>query len=436
MTIEKLHTRQGFARTRWMATGFGVVVLAVLVATLLARPVWEDEPVSLLDQPADPPPTSIERSEVPLDPPVRVTEPTTNSEPRTQSQPTMQTQPSTNTEPTNDRENELDVPLAARSGHTVTWTGTEVVVWGGDRDNAKYGPAFNDGAAFDPSTSRWRAIGTAPVGPTSFHRAVWTGEEIVFIGGRQDGRQVVAYDPAADVWSTRADLPFDVPWAIWTLNSAVAWTGERALVWHGAEGLAAYDPVADRWEEVDEPPVSSHDTVALHVDPRTDPATVVAVGGPEDQRGIDVAIGDAAGNWREGPGLDQLLGVDGTFLYFPLPHLTVLTDAGLLAISSGGPTIPAALWDLDGDWTELPPPPKPSCKDLSRPIAIPGGVVVGNYCGDGVVFDTNTLTFTPFTPAGRMGDDEAVWTGEELIAVTPSCCGATIRRVPRWRRGA
>lgn len=179
----------------------------------------------------------------------------------------------------------------------------------------------------------------------------------MFIGGRQDGRQVVAYDPAADVWSTRADLPFDVPWAIWTLNSAVAWTGERVLVWHGSEGLAAYDPSADRWEEVDEPPVSSHATVALHVDPRTDPATVVAVGGPEDQRGIDVAIGDAAGNWREGPGLDQLLGVDGTFLYFPLPHLTVLTDAGLLAISSGGPTIPAALWDLDGEWTELPPPP-------------------------------------------------------------------------------
>lgn len=184
-----------------------------------------------------------------------------------------------------DGENQLGVPLAARHGHSVTWTGAEVVAWGGDQDNVKNGPAFNDGVAFDPSTSRWRSVAPAPVTWNPFHLAVWTGEEILFIGGRQNRRQILAYDPVGDAWSERADSPFDVAWP----TSAVAWTGERLLAWTSSEGMAAYDPRADRWAEVDAPPVSSRYAVALHVDTRTDPATIVAVGGPEDQRGIHVA---------------------------------------------------------------------------------------------------------------------------------------------------
>lgn len=111
----------------------------------------------------------------------------------------------------------------------------------------------------------------------------------------------------------------------------------------------------------------------------------------------------------------------------------MLTDAGLLAISSGGSTIPGALWNIDGDWTELPPPPKPSCKDLPLPLAVTGGAVVGNYCGDGALFDANTLTFTPFAPAGRIGYDHSVWTGQELITVTASCCGENDSIMASWR---
>lgn len=334
-----------------------------------------------------------------------------------------------------DGENQLGVPLAARYGHTVTWTGNEVAVWGGNEPAYDTnGPAFNDGAAFDPSTSSWRTMAPAPVASTSDHLAVWTGEEVLFLGGQQDPRQVVAYNPVDDVWSTGADSPFDVT----LLNSDAVWAGERVLTWTGTEGMATYDPRADRWEKVDEPPLSPQASVSLHVDQRTDPATVVAVGGQaavggqKDFLGIDVATREAAGNWRQGPRLDQFLSVDGTYVDFPRPHLTALTDAGLLAISSGVPMIPAALWNLDGDWMELPPP-KTSCEDIPRPVAITDGVVIGNYCGDGALFDTDTLTFTPFIPAGRMGFNEAAWTGQELIAVTASCCAENDSTMASWR---
>jgi hypothetical protein len=47
-------------------------------------------------------------------------------------------------------------PLRTRRGHSATWTGKEMVVWGG-RD-AVTGEPLNDGAAYDPVTKRWRML--------------------------------------------------------------------------------------------------------------------------------------------------------------------------------------------------------------------------------------------------------------------------------------
>lgn len=326
----------------------------------------------------------------------------------------------TRTPDTDAPHNELDVPLLGRYAHTVTWTGSEVVVWGGDATYNGSGPAFGDGAVFDPSSSRWRPMAPSPAEPTSDHLAVWTGEEVLFLGGWQNPRQLVGYDPVQDTWTTRADAPFEVTTNINPFYNAAVWTGERMLVWSGADGMAAYDPTEDRWEALTGPPVEHRYTVALHVDPRSDPASVVAVGGSENLQGIDVAIRQPDGQWTEGPELNQLIDADKRSAHIPQPSETVLTDAGLLVVPSQGAPIPAALWDLTGDWIELPTPPKPGCASLPRPIRIDGGMIVGNLCGNGVRFDAGTRSFTPFESDGPMGSNQVVWTGEELIAIEPT----------------
>lgn len=330
-------------------------------------------------------------------------------------------------------EDVLGVPLQARFDHTVTWTGDEVVVWGGGRTNWGGGPtpstgsAFGDGALFDPDTALWQPMAPAPVTATSGHLAVWNGTEVLFIGGLQDPRQVLAYDPGSNTWESRSDAPFDLT----SVDSAIASTGRSVLVWRSAVGMAAYDPATDVWEEVAAPPGTPDELVALHVDEATVPATVVAVVGAEGARsqgghGIEVAVREPDGTWRRGPDLDRLIDVAESHAEFPLPSLTTLTDAGVLVVPTQGEPIPAALWDLEGDWVDLAVPPKNGCASNPSPIPIDGDAIAGNFCGPTWVrFDATIQTFEPFQQARPMVSGQVVFTGAELIAVAGICCDGT-----------
>src|SRR5438477_7822465 len=69
---------------------------------------------------------------------------------------------------------------AARADHTAVWTGSEMIVWGGN-GGTNY---LNTGGKYDPSTDSWTATSTtnapaARVGNT----AVWTGSEMIIWGG-------------------------------------------------------------------------------------------------------------------------------------------------------------------------------------------------------------------------------------------------------------
>jgi hypothetical protein len=63
---------------------------------------------------------------------------------------------------------------AARAYHTAVWTGSEMIVWGGNLS------PLNTGGRYDPTTDRWTATSTtnAPDG-RSGHTAVWTGTEMI-----------------------------------------------------------------------------------------------------------------------------------------------------------------------------------------------------------------------------------------------------------------
>ncbi|HSH23644.1 MAG TPA: hypothetical protein VK975_06255 [Acidimicrobiales bacterium] len=140
-------------------------------------------------------------------------------------------------------------PLGARSVQ-ATWTGEEVLLWGGTVAGSAGQDVFGDGAAYDPRADRWRMLARAPLGARFDMVSTWTGEELVVWGGRAGAANLddgAAYAPASDTWRPISPSPLSsrVVRGVWTGAEVLVWGGER-----GAQALddgAAYDPDADRW---------------------------------------------------------------------------------------------------------------------------------------------------------------------------------------------
>src|SRR5581483_2821343 len=151
-------------------------------------------------------------------------------------------------------------PISGRHDEAIVWTGDEMLVWGGDGP-----PAENDGAAYRPTTRTWRKLPSAPIGGRLGPGTVWTGRELLVWGGTEvqpdgtahDVNTGAAFDPTSNRWRMLPPAPL-TPRA----DTTVVWTGKEAIVVGGAAvfapvpyhaDAAAYDPVVDRWRSL--PPV-------------------------------------------------------------------------------------------------------------------------------------------------------------------------------------
>lgn len=189
-----------------------------------------------------------------------------------------------------------------RVGHTSIWTGTEMIVWGGFSCVACINAELDNGARYNPSTNTWTPITTinAPVARGN-HSAIWTGSKMIVWGGQNDITLLNTggiYDPATDTWvnttlvgappptrchvgiyttsdmiifggqinntigcgisSTMTGYRFDVTANAWSaisdapLSSSLAgpaaiWSGNRMITWFDDAG-GRYDPVTDIWQ--------------------------------------------------------------------------------------------------------------------------------------------------------------------------------------------
>ncbi len=138
---------------------------------------------------------------------------------------------------------------SARSLHTMLWTGTRAIVWGG---RTAAGVQTDTGAMYDPDTDTWTTMSTtgAPVA-RSAHSAVWTGTEMIVWGGfgggisRNDGG---AYNPSTDMWRSLAASGITG-----RVDHVAQWSGTEMLIWGGRDGStlrsdgARYNPGADSW---------------------------------------------------------------------------------------------------------------------------------------------------------------------------------------------
>ncbi len=137
---------------------------------------------------------------------------------------------------------------SARLGAHHVWTGTELVVWGGD----KRGPVAT-GAAYDPVKDSWRKLATNGAPPSRTSGPVWSGRELWLF----DKTSGFAYAPPDDRWRAIAGPKGR------HYGDAFARLGDGALYVQRDEpdrtdtaimSAWTYDAAADRWNARTKPP--------------------------------------------------------------------------------------------------------------------------------------------------------------------------------------
>jgi N-acetylneuraminic acid mutarotase len=137
-----------------------------------------------------------------------------------------------------------------RSGHTAVWTGTEMIVWGGNESFT----VVKTGGRYNPNTDSWIATSTTHA-PSArvLHTSVWTGSEMIVWGGFDFFNFSVTggrYNPVTDTWmatsTTNAPEGRD--------SNAAVWTGTEMIVWGGGPFAPVvfntggrYNPFTDSW---------------------------------------------------------------------------------------------------------------------------------------------------------------------------------------------
>jgi hypothetical protein len=297
-------------------------------------------------------------------------------------------------------------PLPARQGNVATWTGTEVVIWGGERPGRS-----PEGAAYDLEAGVWRRLSRSPLVNRIGAAAAWTGREVLIWGGVNGGGELgdgAAYDPKTDQWRRLAPGPLDgrVPLA-W------AWTGSEFLVvgregyglYDGITDAAAYDPAADSWRSLPDMPVQINEGSGVWTGKK-----LVIYGGFLDRNRGALAPNDRA----EGAALDPATGD-----WRRLPESPLSGQA--IALAWDGAEVVAWDYELESaafdpateGWTALAVVPLEHRDCLPAGTAA-GPVVVAIHCGQAALFEPGNRTWRE-VPAPAEAAGAPVWTGRELV---------------------
>lgn len=320
-------------------------------------------------------------------------------------------------------------PLALRAGHSVVWTGSEMIVWGGSVTGESSSILFDDGASFDPATDEWRLLPRSPLTPTVDHVAYWSGSEMVVVGGYVGGdssggrtspgvpsRAAAAYDPSTDLWRALPDAPLDIDrrmgWAV---------AGSRLVAWavdidEQLNRMVELDAGADRWTEMGAPPVEDAVTGAIHI---VD-GELVAVWANLAAMYSAAVLDPGSGSWalarsaRTG---------------FDLQLFSVVTAGEVMVWSNSGAEGPTMRFDPRSmSWTEAPRMPVQPCDGAPQPLAVGDDVIAFAWCSPSAVLDADAGTWTGLAWGGiaggpRFGDGRhVVWTGTEVLAWGDQCC--------------
>ena len=321
---------------------------------------------------------------------------------------------------------------SARSDHTAVWTGTEMIIWGGDNED-------NTGGRYNLEKGEWTATSTVSNCPLkrAYHTVVWTGKEMIVWGGDSGGFLLNTggrYNPASDSWlptSLGADHPSfrSEDTAIWTGNEMILWGGYDPAIDDGADTGWKYQPAADSWFSIS---IGSECPSGRRMQTAVWSGAEMIIWGGQDYQSSECL--NSGGRYN--PVTDHWMAVS-EGLNCPsgrIGHASVWT--GTEMIIWGGnyygaePEITGGRYDpLSDTWLSTStdgdcPSPRQFFSSVwtGKEMIIWGGViggVTGTYLHDGGGYDPSTDVWRAIAsgtqhPPARAGHT-AVWTGNEMI---------------------
>jgi N-acetylneuraminic acid mutarotase len=316
---------------------------------------------------------------------------------------------------------------AARTIPTAVWTGSEMIVWGGAAGPFGF-VIFNTGGRYNPSADSWVNTGTnnAPLGRRN-HTAAWTGSEMIVWGG--DGEEFLAlatggkYGPATDTWTATSTA--DAPGGR-SFHTAV-WTGSEMIVWGGIDENfllntgAKYDPISDSWT----PTTTVNAPAARYIHTAVWTGSEMIIWGGDDENFVPLNTGGkydlAANSWTA---TSTTNAPDARFF-----HSAVWTSSEMIVWGGQGVNFvvlnTGGTYDPGTDsWLPTNTADAPSARYLHTAIwtgnemIVWGGTDPMNELGDGARYNPSTNGWTATSPANAPDGREihtAVWTGSEMI---------------------
>ncbi|HEY2592385.1 MAG TPA: hypothetical protein VGK33_00640 [Chloroflexota bacterium] len=338
-------------------------------------------------------------------------------------------------------------PIGGRIGASVVWTGTELLDWGGA--SVAQTVAYADGAAYNPRTRRWRMLPAAPLSPRFEQASAWDGTEMLVWGG-YDGHSHptdgladdgAAYDPTRNRWRALPAAPLSA-----RAGALAVWTGTTMTVLGGyADGSgqrpprdgAAYDPATDRWTPIPAPiPPGAHSLTwasAVQAGGKllafSDWATSTSCGSGcfEGAGGTDVYAYDVRANgWHLVPAAaGALSGADQVFW----TGSVVIARGGQWCGGCLGPEQPlssAAYDPARNTWTQLPADPL----NWSHPGSVWTGAALFSFNSETTALHSPGPPYASVTPGESTAyDPKAGWV---QLPSAPSGCGSFEWLRPVW----
>jgi hypothetical protein len=297
-------------------------------------------------------------------------------------------------------------PLFHRDFAAQVWTGTELVVWGGDPDG-------DSGAAYDPAADEWRNLAAAPIPARCQGASAWTGREVLVWGracrltpGPSPGRSRyatagAAYDPSADRWRVLPAGPVEAG----SMTTSV-WTGGEWVLFNPVSPTVALEPTAGHWRilaPVPRPFTSltaswtGREVVILGTEIlEKGPSTVGAA-----YRHWTAAFDPATGRWRQLPQPPLELGA--TAVWDGRRLIAWDQNLNSVALDPAGGAGWKNLADLPLDFT-----------DCSPQGARIGAAVFAEQCGQAALWRPRDETWERISHPKSLAE-VPVWTGKEAL---------------------
>lgn len=146
----------------------------------------------------------------------------------------------------------IGAPSSDRGKASVVWTGNEMIVWGGRKLSTYNDPLLNTGAKYNPTTDTWTSLQTSGAPSARYdHVAMWTGTKMIVWGGEtkytEDDRSGALYNPISNAWTGSIEGAFsDVSPgnAVWAGNSMLVF-GQRSNEF--PTQIHSYNPSSGTW---------------------------------------------------------------------------------------------------------------------------------------------------------------------------------------------